>query len=245
MKENMDLTSRSAIQFWKGKISDGWICGVGGGPPCETFTAARLEANGPPPLRSGSHPWGLPNLTPRQWKQTSLGTSLVLVALELMIFAAQYSLCGFLEHPAYPTWQLRKDPPSIWAWTMIRYLVRLQCFSLVTLDQCIYATPGRKPTSILLLRLPDFVARVQCRGHAGRCPHHGHPPLIGLDAEGNFRTAQAKVYPAGLNSDLAFAISKFCEQRPLEQPRELPDFFDASDSTDFVPRHVVQPDYHN
>ena len=245
MKDNMDLTSRSAVHFWKCKISDGWICGVGGGPPCETFSAARLEANGPPPLRSGAHPWGLPNLSPKQWKQTSLGTYLVLVTLELLIFAAQHSLCGFMEHPAYPTWQLRKDPPSIWAWQMIRYLVRLQCFSLVTLDQCIYDVPGKKPTSILLLRLPDFVARVRSRGQAGRCPHHGHPPLIGLDAEGNFRTAQAKVYPAGLNSDLAYAIGKFCEQRPLDQHGDLPEFLEASDCTDFVPRHIVQPDYHN
>ena len=244
MKDNMDLTSSSAIRFWKGKISDGWICGVGGGPPCETFTAARLEPGGPPPLRSGTHPWGLPNLSPKQWRQTSLGTFLVMVALELMFFAAQYSLCGFLEHPAYPTWQLRKDPPSIWAWEMLRFLVRLECFSLVTLDQCIYQTPSKKPTSILLLRLPDFAALIRSRGRAGRCPHHGHPPLIGLDEEGSFRTARAKVYPAGLNFDLASAIHKYCEQRPLVQTAPLPAWLEATNCTDFVPRHVIQPDYH-
>ena len=245
MRENMDLTSRSAIHFWKGKISDGWICGVGGGPPCETFTAARLEPGGPPPLRSGAHPWGLPNLTPKQWKQTSLGTSLVMVALELMIFAAQYSLCGFLEHPAFPTWQLRKDPPSIWAWRMIRNLVRLECFSLITLDQCIYNVPARKPTSILLLRLPDFVALVRHHGCQGRCPHRGHPPLLGLDEEGRFKTARAKVYPAGLNLDLAIAIKQFCQQRPIVQSAQLPDWLDEGQCTDFVPRHVIQPDYHS
>ena len=49
-----NLASSKAFQFWMHQIATGQVCGMGGGPPCETFTAARLIEGGPPPLRSGS-----------------------------------------------------------------------------------------------------------------------------------------------------------------------------------------------
>ena len=42
-RDNADMLSTATIKFWKAKMRDGWVIGVGGGPPCETFTAARLE----------------------------------------------------------------------------------------------------------------------------------------------------------------------------------------------------------
>jgi hypothetical protein len=44
-----NLASSKAFQFWMHQITTGQVCGMGGGPPCETFTAARLLEGGPPP----------------------------------------------------------------------------------------------------------------------------------------------------------------------------------------------------
>ena len=44
-----NLASSKAFQFWMHQITTGQVCGMGGGPPCETFTAARLLEGGHPP----------------------------------------------------------------------------------------------------------------------------------------------------------------------------------------------------
>ena len=243
MKENMDLTCKDALHFWRGKISDGWICGLGGGPPCETFSAARLEPGGPPPLRSEQHPWGLPNLTQKQWKQCSLGTHLVIAILDLVLFAAQYGLCGFLEHPGYPVWQARKCPASIWTWRVMKRLSRLECFRILTFDQCVLGAEGRKPTTLLLLRLGGLVPLIRAHGASGRCNHQGHRALIGTDETGQFNTARAKIYPVGMNSVLAESIAQFIQQGGFTTNAPLPADLDSLRCTDFVPRNVVQPDY--
>ena len=43
------------------------------GTPCNTFSAARKEDGGPPPLRDVHHPDGLPSLTGDLWFTTFLG----------------------------------------------------------------------------------------------------------------------------------------------------------------------------
>ena len=50
--EDGDLTSKANQRWWQDRVLSGAICGVGGGPPCETFSAARLLPDGLPPLRS-------------------------------------------------------------------------------------------------------------------------------------------------------------------------------------------------
>ena len=45
-----DLSSAKNVEFWKGQICSGAVLGMGGGPPCETFSAARyLEGGATPP----------------------------------------------------------------------------------------------------------------------------------------------------------------------------------------------------
>ena len=44
-----DLSSPKNLAFWKKQVCNGAILGMGGGPPCETFSAARFLEGGPPP----------------------------------------------------------------------------------------------------------------------------------------------------------------------------------------------------
>ena len=244
-RAHADLMSGETLRFWRGKMHDGWVAGVGGGPPCETFTAARYEAGGPPPLRSYDEPWGLPSLTPKQWKQTATGTQLVFALLELLITAIQLGLSGFLEHPAFPIWARSKRPASVWAWRIVVWLSKLPCVDVLTLDQCVYGCLGRKPTTLLTVRMPQYRQLVFQRGHQGRCPHNRrHTALIGKDETGQHRTQHAKIYPPLMNQDLAKAISEHLKTAVLEPRVQVPEFLADHSSHDFVDREVVQRDYH-
>ena len=63
------------------RIKDGqYSCNLSA-PPCCTFSPIRGKRNGPRPLRSIQHPYGLPDLTPDEKKQTREGTACALRAL--------------------------------------------------------------------------------------------------------------------------------------------------------------------
>eukprot|EP00435_Cladocopium_sp_Y103_P048270 s546_g14.t1 len=164
-KQHSDLTSSQTKAFWIDRMRSGQILGVGGGPSCETWSAARHNPGGPLPLRSYDEPWGLPGVRARARVQLAVGTCLVQFLVDLLLIAAELGLCGFLEHPAFPTWILRKRPASIWMLTAIRLLARCQCFQTCTFDQCIFDLPAKKPTTLLLLRLDAFRSMVHGLGN--------------------------------------------------------------------------------
>ena len=244
-----DLTTSRSRAFWTDKIKNGAIFGVGGGPPCETFTAARLMEGGPPPVRSFDEPNGLPSNTARQWRQTQLGTILMQFLMEMVFWCARLGGCSFLEHPAFPLWAQRLRPASTWTSPSMRWLKRLHCSTFVTFDQCIYGCAGMKPTTFMLVRMPWLRTSIQRLGRCGRCPHPKgfHEALKGRDASGNFKTAIAKIYPAALNSAIADAVAIFVQQTffgcpPPAQAMEA-ELLELS-QMDFVSREVVQPDFY-
>ena len=230
------------------QIESGQICGMGGGPPCETFTAARLLGDGPPPLRSGSCPHGFPNLAQRQWQQCLIGSRLIRFMLEALLGLAKTGGAGFMEHPQFPLWAARKDPASVWTCRAVRLLRTLECIGVTSFDQCTFGSVAVKPTTILHLRLPKFRQIALRGGMGGRCPHAAgtHERMAGRDVCGDFKTARAKIYPEGLNQALAQSINSFvCSTFvDVDTASVLPDSFAAFVCGDFAPEGLVQPDYH-
>lgn len=47
-RERGDLASSSSLAWWLDRIKSGIVCGAGGGPPCESYSVARLLDGGPP-----------------------------------------------------------------------------------------------------------------------------------------------------------------------------------------------------
>ena len=237
-KERSDLSDEKTLLWWEDRMAAGQVIGIGGGPSCESWSAARSIPGGPPPLRDAARPWGLPALTMRQWSQVQVGSTLIWFLLRLLVTA------GFLEHPCFPTWLLSQQPPSIRAQDVVRLLSRLACFSVTTIDQCVVGCAARKPTTFLLLRMTrtrDFLLSL---GFAGRCNHHGHAALAGRTPDGQFRTAIAKVYPPKLNYALALGIRQFVSSRCDQCSDRVPADFVPLQSNDFVHADLVQPDYH-
>ena len=71
-----DLAGAHRVQWWERQVLSGAVFGMGGGPPCETWSAARLQPDGPRPLRTYDDPYGRPSLSDREWRQVETGTKL-------------------------------------------------------------------------------------------------------------------------------------------------------------------------
>ena len=245
-KNGGDLTLESSKQFWLERIYSGAVCGAGGGPPCETYTAARHMPDGPPPLRSHDWPQGLPHNSQKSWRQTRVGSILMRFMLTMICALARVGGMALLEHPAFPVWIASKRPSSIWSCKVVRWLKRLHCTQIATFDQCLYGCRARKPTTFLLIRMPSLWKEIVNLGHAGRCnhPHGTHRVLKGRDSEGVFNTAVAKIYPEKLNLAISKAVYKsvheFAELRERVDP--LPEELYRFLSFDFVADSIVQPD---
>ena len=245
-KQDANLCGSKAMKFWCDRISSGQVIAAGGGPPCETYSAARFQAGGPPPLRDQDNLNGLPALRAKQWNQVRVGSELIRFMCQILLQIAICGGCGFCEHPQWPNWIAKLRPPSIWTMKALRLLKSLACATVTSFDQCIFQAPLKKPTTILAIRLEEFRTEILRHGHGGRCCHAGgHTPLKGKDSSGAFMTARAKIYPPGLNSLLGRAIVAFVAKRhsdfsATDLPSELLPFRNHL----FAANHVVQPDFH-
>jgi hypothetical protein len=208
-RQHADLATHKSLQWWKDRAKSGQLVSIGGGPPCETYTAARQnDGLGPRPVRSAKEPQGLPGLTWKEWQQIHIGDRLLRFILERVLLMSILGYSGFIEHPQYPTWETNRSLTSIWCLKAIRLMKRLMCVSLVSFDQCVCGAAGRKPPTLLLVRLPTVRQRLLQLGNSGRCHHHAgaHQALIGKQEDGSFQTAKAKIYPALMNEIIGRAM---------------------------------------
>ncbi|CAK9108612.1 RNase H domain-containing protein, partial [Durusdinium trenchii] len=91
------------------KFRDAFQCGLlvaaGCGPPCESWSRARLHGaqdGGPMTLRSAAHLQGLPALQLKEFGQVAIGNDLLGIAINLAIVALIAGAYFFLEHPKCP-----------------------------------------------------------------------------------------------------------------------------------------------
>lgn len=197
-RSQADLATHRAIDFWIRCVRSGQVIAAGGGPPCESFSAARFLPDGPRPLRSHDEPYGLSALTAAEWRQTQVGSRLIRFGAEIVLELAAAGGCSFLEHPQFPVWALPYNPPSIWSWKELSIMRRFECIDVVSFDQCVLGTPMRKPTTLMLCRMRSLCRALQARGHMGRCNHEAgtHLALSGHTASGDFATALPRSTPS-------------------------------------------------
>ena len=160
---------------------------------------------------------------------------------------ASSSTCAFVEHPAYPMWARHQRPSGIWTAAAMKWLAGSSAPPMSrSISACLGAPGERKPTTLLLIRLPWLRNQILRLGEGGRCPHGQgqHAALQGRDESGSFRTAVAKIYPAAMNAAISHAIAHFVvktfglELAPEGLAEDPMDF----SQMDFVSKCVVQPD---
>ena len=166
------------------------------GTPCNTFTSARKDDGGPPPLRSMDFPLGLPQLSDDDCCLTFLGNLFLFRTCEAC--SAIHALGGdfSIENPLL---SLIWDTPQ-----MIN--LRSGCRALVfDFDQCEFGAPSMKPTRLLATHCSFTPVQQRCQGG------HLHVRLKGKVWSEKlkkwvFRTKLAQEYPWKLCQTMASAV---------------------------------------
>ena len=210
-----DLTSEALWRSLIAGVEEGTFQFVFMGTPCETFSVARNGPPGPRALRSAEHRYGLPKgqLTPAEADQVSLGTYFALQSARIADTASACGVPWALENP-----EPRHNPVSLFLLPEFVALAKAPGVQQTDFDQCTFGAASTKPTRILGKGVS--FGRIQ-----GRCQHPktwqswtgrtgsreegrvAHPPLVGKDSSGRYKTHAAAAYPAALNQVLAEAIS--------------------------------------
>ena len=167
------------------------------GTPCNTFTSARKNDGGPPPLRSALEPMGLQDLSVDNWALVFLGNIFLLRTAEACRLVFDLGGNFSIENPLLSL---------MWQTTVMQQLISETRALALDFDQCAFGAPSVKPTRLVCstdllddvcVRCPGDHYHVQLKGKV-RDPRTGK--LI-------FRTKAAQIYPWALCATLAMDIS--------------------------------------
>ena len=221
--ERCDLMQTSVQQRWLSFIRDGFVCGLGNGPPCETWSVARSQAveglrnGGPRPLRDDDQLWGKPDLLAGEAHQVHVGNCLMGFSVRATMAQGVVGGFGYMEHPGDPR-HMRQAPigaASIWHSDVIRKCLELDTFHLLHLCQGHYGGLSAKPTGLLLTGIDSQIAdRLAMQGRTTAIPTRSS---IGRK-DGKWRTSELKTYPPDFCRLLAEMFSSWLTKH-VERPR--------------------------
>ena len=194
--------------------TEGLIAGGLGGPPCETFSAARhlpppenCKKRWPRPLRSEERLWGVAGLSMRELTQLRVGAQLYFHC-NLIEFAI--ALNGGVTMEEHPASSGVPGQASSWQSALNTHFAKgLEHVWPIRIDQWRFGASSVKPTVLRVIGAPQ--ARYEIWKHTD--PHAIRPKstaqLRGVDTStGEFKTASAKEYPAGLSRAMAMVLLK-------------------------------------
>lgn len=190
-------------------------------PPCSTYSRARhlyKRHPGPRPIRSREHPGGFPWLSDEKMEQAQQGTALATKAWDLCELAEEVGSFYLSEFPEDLGATDTGVPASLWQMPQFANNLVKKGMQTFAIFQCEFGAATPKPTRFFTdLRFfeGNFYVGVPCFDKQWKylgplpksCPHPGqHEPLIGVNADGKWKTAPAAHYPGLLCKFLAGAI---------------------------------------
>ena len=152
-------------------------------------------------MRTLAELWGLGSLSVKELRQVIVGNELMLFSLYALVLLSGTGGCGALEHPAEPK---KEDSASIWRTEIVRLLLQVEGFQLLTFAQGLLGAKSAKPTSLLTLNLPTMGQWI----HGGRvCADLPAASSIGKSSSGHWNTMSLKEYPPALCRALGGCIA--------------------------------------
>ena len=196
VKEVSDVVDAQVWQRVLRVLREGVVFYLHCGTPCNTFSSARKDDGGPPPLRSLEYPMGLPDLSPDNWCLVQLGNLFLGHTCEACVIVFDHGGDFSIENPLLSL---------MWVTYLMDNLIFHARALAIDLEQCAFGAPSRKPT------------RLECSNElfdplAITCPGgHGHIKLKGkvIDPETGkrvFKTKAAQVYPWALCAAFASVV---------------------------------------
>lgn len=158
--------------LWVRLIHARKVAGAHGGPPCETYSAARwLDLPGQPcpqPLRDQNMPWGRCYLSLQELIQCHVGSILMWSTLKLLLLVYAFGGSVSLEHPK-GAWD-DDQKWCVWMSGFIRWILRGPHLQTLTFLQGPLGQCAPKPTTMLLGRMGSFALKIFGRYQAGWKP---------------------------------------------------------------------------
>ena len=166
--------------LWRVRAGQFWMVHLG--PPCSTFSRARL-----PSLRSNGHPWGIPGLSKKEKEIVNDGSLMCLVAVEVAKRCLEAGVGFSLENPA---------TSMMWVFPPMQEFLEKAGVIVVTLDYCQFGEEWRTSTKIMtnVPELIDLGRRCSGRGVCSRT-RLPHQVLRGMAPCGLPWTRVACAYP--------------------------------------------------
>ena len=153
----------------------GHVVAVVGGPPCRSVSRLRHREPGPRPLRGrDERRFGLDGLSAVEQDLAYGDLALVLKQFGLWLMAEEARVCSgegpghrsispayLMESPRDPVTYmkeeaLQEDMPSFWNFREVRDMMEVMNAKLITLDQGPVGHVKRKPTSLMVVNMPDM-----------------------------------------------------------------------------------------
>ena len=196
VREASDVVDAQVWQRVLRVLREGVVFYLHCGTPCNTFSSARKDDGGPPPLRSLEYPMGLPDLSLDNWCLVQLGNLFLGHTCEACVIVFDHGGDFSIENPLLSL---------MWVTYLMDNLIFHARALAIDLEQCAFGAPSRKPT------------RLECSNElfdplAITCPGgHGHIKLKGkvIDPETGkrvFKTKAAQVYPWALCAAFASVV---------------------------------------
>ena len=98
--QSVDLLDPAVLSHVKSLISQGWVLGIHFGTPCSSFSIARKNDGGPPPLRSKAALWGLQHLAGKDLEKVQLGNTFLDITVQLAMLCHDHGIPWSIENPA-------------------------------------------------------------------------------------------------------------------------------------------------
>lgn len=174
------------------------------GTPCSSFSRARDNPPGPPPLRSNLHVLGLPDLRPADQVKVDEGNLFMKFSVAVLKLGCQLHIPMTMENPR---------SSRLWLCPQVQQLIRRKFVTQTTVEFCMFGTPWRKSTTFLAVHVSlELLQPFRCIGSKrGICKHSGrsHLALAGQNAKGQWLTKIAEPYPNKLCQKIAQCFSNF------------------------------------
>lgn len=196
-----DVTNRKVLSSIFRFIRSHRVALVWLGTPCQSWSMARRDDGGPPPLRSDEFLMGKPQLSSRDQLKVQQGNLFLDISFEICMFCISLNIAWVMENPF---------TSRIWATKHVQQLIQKGA-SLDRIDFCAYGMPWRKATGLLHWNFHTIIDACQtCVSHCGRCGFSGrkHIILSGTDASGQWLTRIAQPYPHKMCQKLAGLLAQ-------------------------------------
>ena len=199
----MDIVDAANWSFVMQVAALGGISFIHFGTPCNTFSAARKDDGGPPPLRSALQPEGLDGLSEDNAALVFLGNLFLYRTVEAAALVFRLGGNFSIENPLHSL---------LWHVPCYQQLARLTHLHEVDFDQCMWGAPSMKPTRIASSHELLADLRLRCDGQ------HRHVTLKGKVWSDQFqrvvfRTKLAQEYPWRMCLAMAHGIAQVLEDK--------------------------------